>query len=277
MADVIDDEGWRGPSTQMVGSAGAARPGRERCCRTGVEQELQVVLPAVAVFDAEQDPLEPPRALPAGRALAAGLPGEELGDPPGGPHHAGVRSSMTVMAPEPSIDPAAHLVLAQRQVQVLGEEPGGGDAAGDDGLEGVCGRGVPPAEHGGVDEVREGGLGHLQLEDARVADVAREGEEPGPGGAARGRGGGACFLMEDDPRQVRTGPRRVVDHGGVAVEADEGGEVRGAGCGGSPACPRATRAGRSPRRRCRPRPPGGPPRPPRTPSRRCRCRPSPRP
>jgi hypothetical protein len=43
---------------------------------------------------------------------------------------------MTTTEPEPSMDPGvAHLVLAERQVQLVGPEPRRRDAAGDEGLE----------------------------------------------------------------------------------------------------------------------------------------------
>src|SRR5665213_3206740 len=67
------------------------RPGHpRRDVVARVEQEVEVLLAAFAPFDPVHDPLQPSRAFTARGALTAGLAGEELGDPPGGPHGAGV-------------------------------------------------------------------------------------------------------------------------------------------------------------------------------------------
>src|SRR3954467_1651305 len=54
-----------------------------------VEQQVQVRLAALAQLDAAQDLVEPAPALPARRALPAGLAGEEAGDAPRSADHAG--------------------------------------------------------------------------------------------------------------------------------------------------------------------------------------------
>src|SRR5271169_1698974 len=55
----------------------------------GIHEQVEIRLATRTVLDAAQDLLEPAAALPARRALAARLPPEEPGDPPGGAHHTG--------------------------------------------------------------------------------------------------------------------------------------------------------------------------------------------
>src|SRR5512142_743652 len=55
-----------------------------------VEQQVQVLLAALARLDAVDDAVEPARALAAGRALAARLLEVEVGEALGRLHHAGV-------------------------------------------------------------------------------------------------------------------------------------------------------------------------------------------
>ena len=107
-----------------------------------------------------------------------------------------VWSSMTTTEPEPSMEPAVgHLVLAEGQVDLVGPEPRGRHAAGDERLELPAVRDAA-AEHRGVDQVAEGGLDHLELEDAGVVDVAGQGEQPGAGGPALAQGGEGGAAVE---------------------------------------------------------------------------------
>src|SRR5271157_1884376 len=56
-----------------------------------VHEEVQIFLAPGAVLNSVHDALQPARALATRGALAARLAGEELGDAPGGAHHAGGR------------------------------------------------------------------------------------------------------------------------------------------------------------------------------------------
>ena len=51
--------------------------------------QIEVGLAPLTLFDAEHDLVQPARAFATGRALAARLAAEELGDAPRRPHHAG--------------------------------------------------------------------------------------------------------------------------------------------------------------------------------------------
>ena len=186
MAEAID-EGMEGPRTQMVVCwGGQVEPGGDVVAH--VEQQVEVLFAALARLDALHDLLQPARALAARRALPARLPGEELGDAPGRPAPRQVWSSMTTTEPEPSMEPASrHLVLPQGEVDLVGTEPRGGHAAGDERLQ-LTAVADAAAQDRGVDEVVEGGLHHLHLEDAGLVDVTGQGEQPGAGGAPLARG-----------------------------------------------------------------------------------------
>ena len=186
MAEAIDD-GMDEPSTQMVVCCGRPRhPGGQVVA--DVHEQVEVRLAPVAVLDAAQDLLQPAAALATRRALAARLAPEEAGDPPGGPHHAGGVVHDHDRARAEHGPGLAHLVLAERQVEVVGAEPRGRHPAGDDGLQ-LAAAGDAPAEHRGVDEVAEGGLHHLDLVDTGVAHVPGQREQPRARGAARAQGG----------------------------------------------------------------------------------------
>ena len=106
---------------------------------------------------------------------------------------------------------------------MLGTEPRGRHPAGDERLE-VAAAGDATAEGGVEHEVAERRLHHLDLVHAGIADVAGQGEQARPGGATRPQGGEGLGTVEHHPGQV--GQRlHVVDHGGLAVEADGGREV----------------------------------------------------
>src|SRR3954449_9235494 len=66
-------------------------PGRPREPGTDVvghvQQKVEIAMPAVAVDDALEDAFQPRGALPARRAFAAALPGEEPHDAPARLHH----------------------------------------------------------------------------------------------------------------------------------------------------------------------------------------------
>ena len=101
----------------------------------GVEEQVEVLLAAVTGLDALHDPLEPARPLAARRALAARLPEEELGDAPGRPHRTGVVVHDHDRARAEHGAGRGHLVLAEREVDLVGTEPRGRDPTGDEGLE----------------------------------------------------------------------------------------------------------------------------------------------
>ena len=73
---------------------------------TGQEQ-VEVLRGTVALDDALQDPLQPRAALAARHALAARLVGVEASSSVRAAAGMSVVSSITMIAPEPSIDPAA--------------------------------------------------------------------------------------------------------------------------------------------------------------------------
>src|SRR5664280_639480 len=145
------------------------QPGRDVVA--GVEQEVEVLLAALAPLDALHDPLEPARSLAARRALPARLTGEELGDPPGRPDGAGAVVHDDDRARAQHGACLGHLVLAEGEIDLVRAEPRGGHAAGDERLE------APPvrdaaAEDRGVDQVVEGGGDHLELVDTGIVHVA---------------------------------------------------------------------------------------------------------
>src|SRR5271155_3564138 len=77
-----------------------------------VHEEVQIFLAPVAVLNSVHDALQPARALAAGRALAARLAGEELGDAPRGADHARGRVHDDDRARAEHGAGVAHLVLA---------------------------------------------------------------------------------------------------------------------------------------------------------------------
>ena len=139
-------------------------------------------------------------------------------------HHAGGRVHHDDRARAEHRPRVADLVLAERQLDLVRPEPRRRDATGDEGLERVRATDAA-AEQGRIDEVAEGGLHHLELVVARLADVPGQCEEPGArrtAGTERGEGRAAVV---HDPGDV--GHRLdVVDDRGLAVEPDGGGEVR---------------------------------------------------
>src|ERR1700677_4532286 len=154
----------------------------------GVEEEVKILLPAVAGLDALHDLLQPAGSLATGGALAARLPEEELGDPPGRPYRAGVVVH-DHDRPRPEHRPGrAHLVLTEGQVDLVRSEPRGRHASGDERLQ-LASVGDAAAEHRGEDQVVEGGLDHLQLEHAGVVDVAGQREQAGAGRPPLAEGG----------------------------------------------------------------------------------------
>src|SRR5674476_961742 len=124
-----------------------------------IEQEVEVVFPAVAGLDPLHDLLQPTGALPARRALPARLPGEELGDPPRRPNRTGVVVHHHNRAGPEHGARTGDFILAQGEVDLVGTEPGGRDTAGDERLQ-LPSVGNAPAEDRGVDEIAEGGLDH---------------------------------------------------------------------------------------------------------------------
>ena len=189
-----------------------------------VEEQVEILLAPVPVLDAVQHPLQPAGSLPAGGALAARLPREELGDPPGRPDHAGRRVHDRDRPRAEHRAGLGHLVLTEGEVELVGAEPRGRDPPGDDRLD-LAAAGDAAAQHRRVDQVPEGGLHHLHLVGPRVSHVAREGEEPRAGRAPTAQGGEGRPAVGHDPRQV--GHRLdVVHHRRLTVEADDGREVR---------------------------------------------------
>ena len=159
-------------------------------------------------------------------------------------HHDDRRPSRASSRPRRSPRPG------QGQVEVLRAEPRRRHAAGDERLE------LPvvadtAAERGVVDQVAEGDLAELDLVVA--------------GAAARGPTGrtSACPVERPAPSAAKASPPLLMIQGrldsvstllttvGCAVEALCGREERRLDARASRACPRGSRAGPSPRRRCR--------------------------
>src|SRR3954451_3942215 len=182
-----------------------------------VEQQVQVRLATLAQLDAAQDLVEPTAALAAGRALPARLPVKEAGDAPRGADHAGGLVHGYDRARAEHGSGLAHRVLVEGHVELVRPEPRRGDATGDERLQLVV-VADPAAQLGVVEEVPEGGLGHLDLVVGRPLDVTGDREDPGARRTpdAEGSKGGPAVLH--DPGQVRHG-LDVVDHGGRAVQA----------------------------------------------------------
>src|ERR1700733_9215572 len=144
------------------------RPGHaRRDVVAQVHEEIEIFLATGAALNSEQDALEPSRALPARGALAARLAREELRDPPGGADRAGGRVHDDDGPRAEHGAGVAHLVLPEREVHLVRPEPRGRDATGNERLERVRAPDAP-AEHGGVDEVAECRLDHLELVVARL-------------------------------------------------------------------------------------------------------------
>src|SRR3974390_2859305 len=84
-----------------------------------VHEEVQIFLAPCAVLNSVHDALEPARALATGRALAARLTREELGDAPRRAHHAGRRVHDDDRARAEHGARIAHLVLPEREVHLV--------------------------------------------------------------------------------------------------------------------------------------------------------------
>ena len=136
-----------------------------------------------------------------------------------------VVSSITITAPEPSIDPAdAGGAALERDVELVGQEPRCRTATGHERLELVAVADAL-AELVAVDQVAERGRAVDDLVHAGPLDVARHGDHARARrrlGADRGVGGRA---VERDERQVRQ-RLDVVDDRRLAVQPDRGREVR---------------------------------------------------
>src|SRR5205807_9964978 len=120
--------------------------------------------------------------VPAGGALAAGLTVEEAHQAP-----AGTRGTGGVIQHDDGARPhhgaalPLHLALVEGEVELLGAEPEGGRAPGDERLQ------TPPVadpapELGVVDEVPEGVLPQLHLVGPGTVYPARHREHAGAGG-----------------------------------------------------------------------------------------------
>src|SRR5437667_2096056 len=101
------------------------------------QQEVQVLLPAAAVLDASQDLQEPETALPARRALAAGLMVEELQEIFRGPDHARALFHQRDPAGSKHGPGLRDRLKVHLDIQVLRGQEGGRRAAWDEGLEGL--------------------------------------------------------------------------------------------------------------------------------------------
>ena len=167
--------------------------------------------------DPREDLFLPGRALPAGSALAARLAGEEPDQPQTRAHGIGGLVHDDDRTGTEHRSGGTHLPGLEGNVQVFAEEPGGRGAAGDEHLELVA-VADPCAVTRRLEEVAEGRGALCDLEDARVVDVSRQGDQ-----ARAGRGLGACLAegvhsVLEQPRQV--GQRLdVVDHGRLHVQA----------------------------------------------------------
>src|SRR5579875_1346927 len=100
-----------------------------------VHQQVEVLGAPLARLDALHDLLDPAPALPARRALPAGLAVEEADDAPRGPHDAGrLVHGGDRPGPGHGAD-LGDLLVGEQHVEVLGSEPGRRHAAGDERLE----------------------------------------------------------------------------------------------------------------------------------------------
>ena len=155
MAEAMD-EGMEGPSTQMVVCwGGQPRPGG--CCRTrpcSRSRSSSRPGPVSIRYRIRSSQPEPSRH---GVHWPQDSRGKNL------VIRQAARTTQVVVVHDHDRARAEHragladLVLAERQVEVLGTEPGRRDPAGDEGLQ-VAAAADPAAEHRGVDEVAEGGL-----------------------------------------------------------------------------------------------------------------------
>ena len=145
MADAIDD-GMDGPSTQMVVCwGGQVSAGGDVVA--GVEQQVEVLLAARdrsrcarMIFSSQPAPSRHGVHWPHDSRKKNLVMRQAA-------RTAQVWSSITTTEPEPSMEPAAaDLVLAEGQVDLVGPEPRGRDAAGDEGLQ-LAAVGDAAAEH----------------------------------------------------------------------------------------------------------------------------------
>ena len=203
--------------------------------------------------DPAQEPVHLHGARAAGDALAARFVHAELHEEPGDVDHVGVWS-MTIMPPEPMIEPSRdERLVIDRRVEVLGRDAAAGGAAGLHGLDRArrAGRRRCPRRS------RRSVHAHRHFDQPGVANLAGQGEDLGPlalRGADRRE---PVAALADDRRDV--GERLdVVDQRRTVPEAGFRRD-RGAGTAACPAGPRSSGSAPFPRRR-------------RTRRRRCGCR-----
>src|SRR5690606_27639570 len=186
-----------------------------------VEQYIQVLLPALTPLDAAEDLGQPPGALAAGRALAAGLVGVELHDPPDLLHDAGRIVHHDHGRRAQHAAGLRHTLVVHRDVDLVRAQDRHRAAARNHGLERAA---VADPAADVVDQLLQVEA-QGQLEVATPDNVARDVEQLGARallGAERPVPLGAV------PDDVRHGRDRldVVDRRGHAEGADGRGERR---------------------------------------------------
>lgn len=211
-----------------VGEAADGGAGHDAHAGGDFQCQVQVFGLAVAFFDSGHELVEPAGAFAAGGALAAGFVFEESRDVPGDGDHVGV-----FVEDGGAGGAEAHDVVLAADVEVhfgvelVGAEDAHGDAAGDGAFE------LLSAAHAAavvVDEGRELDA-EVALVDAGAVDVAADTHELGAPAGWAADGGLGALLAEplpavlDDARHMAEG-FGVVDDGGLAEEALDGGEGR---------------------------------------------------
>src|SRR5947209_10163914 len=209
------------------------RPGQTRGdVVADVEEEVEVLFPSGAALDSVHDLVDPAGALSAGGALATRLVVEETGDAPRGPHRA---RGVVHHDDGPGAEHGPRLpdlVLVEGHVDLVGPEPRGRGAAGDERLQ------LPVVDDAAaqprvVEEIAELGLRHLDLVVARPVDAARQREDARARRPALAHRRERRPAVERDPREI--GDRLdVVDDGGRPVETDGGREERRLDAGEAP-------------------------------------------
>eukprot|EP00227_Mantoniella_beaufortii_P011202 CAMPEP_0197590548 /NCGR_PEP_ID=MMETSP1326-20131121/11475_1 /TAXON_ID=1155430 /ORGANISM="Genus nov. species nov., Strain RCC2288" /LENGTH=441 /DNA_ID=CAMNT_0043155651 /DNA_START=195 /DNA_END=1517 /DNA_ORIENTATION=- len=186
-------------------------------------QHVDLLQPRVALLHALHDGVQPPRALTAGRALAAGLVLVEVGEARDGVHHVGALvhdddggGAEAGLRGLERVEVHEHLLA-----HLLGDERHGG-AAGDDAQQVV-----PAAAHAPrvlLDQLLQRDA-HLLLHRARVVDVPADAEQLGAG----------VVLAPERREPLRAAAQNrgrhrhgldVGDRGGAPVQPHAGGERR---------------------------------------------------
>src|ERR1044071_4934428 len=174
-----------------------------------VENQIQVTLFALAIFDPMQNLLHPVAAFAAWAALAAGLVREESGKVQRGPHHAGAFVHDDHAArPEQTARGLHGFVVEVHFVNLVGKQHGHPTAAGNDPFEFLAARHAAAIFFKKFFER----IAHLHFINAGFRDMAADAEQLGAFAFFRAQSRIRCRAPFEDPWQRREG-LDVVHHG----------------------------------------------------------------